>query len=120
MDWGSTGLGAGRTDWRHFGLCLWFDDGRQELVADFKINDHNALIESMKQQKCFDTELDENQRSNVAEYLVNLPSELGMNLWTIITQGAEAFKNAAAIHKCETASGKTVREYMMETLQAKQ
>ena len=96
------------------------DEGRQELVADFKINDHNALIESMKQQKCFDTELDENQRSNVAEYLVNLPSELGMNLWTIITQGAEAFKNAAAIHKCETTSGKTVREYMMETLQAKQ
>jgi hypothetical protein len=96
------------------------DDGRHDLVVDFKINDHNALIESMVQQKCFDIELDGNQLKNTATYMVQLPSELAMNLWKHITSGAKAIENAGGIHKCDLGDDlPTVKEFMMEVLAAK-
>ena len=96
------------------------DEGRHDLVVDFKINDHNALIESMVQQKCFDVELDENQRVNVATYMVQLPSELAMNLWKHITSGDKAIENAGGIHKVDLGPDlPTVKEFMMEVLAAK-
>ena len=69
--------------------------------------------------KCFDIELDENQRSNIAEYLVNLPSELGMNLG-LLSHSQPKHSRMLLLSTSVTVSGKTVREYMMETLQAKQ
>lgn len=96
------------------------DDGKHDLLADFQINDHNALIESMVQQKRFDVELDDNQLKNTATYLVSLPSELSMNLWKYITSGSEAIANAGGIHRCDLGPDlPTVREYMMEILSAK-
>ncbi len=96
------------------------DDGKHDLVVDFKINDHNALIESMVQQKCFDAELDENQRVNIATYMVQLPSELAMNLWKHITSGEKAIENAGGIHKVDLGPDlPTVKEFMMEVLATK-
>ena len=96
------------------------DDGKHDLVVDFKINDHNALIESMVQQKCFDAELGENQRVNIATYMVQLPSELAMNLWKHITSGECAIVNAGGIHKVDLGPDlPTVKEFMMEVLATK-
>ena len=96
------------------------DDGKHDLVVDFKINDHNALIESMVQQKCFDAELDENQRVNIATYMVQLPSELAMNLWKHITSGECGIANAGGIHKVDLGPDlPTVKEFMMEVLATK-
>jgi len=96
------------------------DDGKHDLVVDFKINDHNALIESMVQQKCFDAELGENQRVNIATYMVQLPSELAMNLWKHITSGECAIVNAGGIHKVDLGPDlPTVKEFMTEVLATK-
>jgi hypothetical protein len=74
----------------------------------------------MVQQRCFDVELDENQRVNVATYMVQLPSELAMNLWKHITSGDKAIENAGGIHKVDLGPDlPTVKEFMMEVLAAK-
>jgi hypothetical protein len=95
------------------------DEGKLELTKDFKINDHNALIEKFKQSKCFDEKLTTEQLRNVAEYMVTLPSEIGMSFWTVIASGAEQRHNASGVHSVELSNGSSVREYMIDILGAK-
>jgi hypothetical protein len=95
------------------------DEGRIELTKEFKINDHNALIEKFKQSKCFDDELSASQLKNVAEYMVTLPSEIGMSFWTVIASGKSAKHNAAGVHSVKLSSGSSVKDYMIEILGAK-
>jgi hypothetical protein len=90
-----------------------------ELCKDFKINDHNALIEKFKQSKCFDEKLTADQLKNVAEYMVTLPSEIGMSFWTVIASGAEQRHNASGVHSVQLSTGSSVRDYMIEILGAK-
>ena len=95
------------------------DEGKLELCKDFKINDHNALIEKFKQSKCFDEKLTKAQLKNVAEYMVTLPSEIGMSFWTVIASGAEQRHNASGVHSVKLTGGTSVRDYMIEILGAK-
>ena len=95
------------------------DEGKIELTKEFKINDHNALIEKFKQSKCFDDKLSKDQLKNVAEYMVTLPSEIGMSFWTVIASGSEAKHNAAGVHSVQLSGGTSVRDYMIEILGAK-
>jgi hypothetical protein len=95
------------------------DEGKLELTKDFKINDHNALIEKFKQSKCFDQKLSKSQLKNVAEYMVTLPSEIGMSFWTVIASGAEQRHNASGVHSIQLSSGSSVKDYMIEILGAK-
>ena len=95
------------------------DEGKLELCKEFKINDHNALIEKFKQSKCFDKKLTKKQLKNVAEYMVTLPSEIGMSFWTVIASGAEQRHNASGVHSVKLMSGTSVRDYMIEILGAK-
>ena len=95
------------------------DEGKLDLCKDFKINDHNALIEKFKQSKCFDEKLSKAQLKNVAEYMVTLPSEIGMSFGTVIASGAEQRHNASGVHSVQLSSGTSVRDYMIEILGAK-
>ena len=95
------------------------DEGKLELTKEFKINDHNALIEKFKQSKCFDEKLTKKQLKNVAEYMVTLPSEIGMSFWTVIASGAEQRHNASGVHSVKLTGDTSVRDYMIEILGAK-
>ncbi len=95
------------------------DEGKIDLTNEFKINDHNALIEKFKQSKCFDEQLTKEQLKNVAEYMVTLPSEIGMSFWTVIASGGQAKHNAAGVHSVQLSSGTSVKDYMIEILGAK-
>ena len=95
------------------------EDGKIELTKDFKINDHNALIEKFKQSKCFDQKLSKEQLKNVAEYMITLPSEIGMSFWTVIASGSEQKHNASGVHSIKLSTGGSVRDYMIEILGAK-
>jgi len=95
------------------------DEGKLELTKDFKINDHNALIEKFKQSKCFNEKLTKEQLKNVAEYMVTLPSEIGMSFWTVIASGEEAKHNASGVHSVKLTGDTSVKEYMIEILGAK-
>ena len=95
------------------------DEGKLHLCKEFKINDHNALIEKFKQSKCFDGKLTKPQLKNVAEYMVTLPSEIGMSFWTVIASGSEAKHNASGVHSVKLTGGTSVKDYMIEILGAK-
>ena len=95
------------------------DEGRIELTADWKINDHNAMIEKFKAKATFDVELEPNQLQNLANYFVSLPSEIAMTLWQAMGQGEKATYNVAKLHSIVTDSGKKVQDFIVEILTAK-
>ena len=51
--------------------------GKVKLVKDFKINDHNALIERFKQANLFSKQLSNAHLENIAKYFLELPSRIG-------------------------------------------
>ncbi len=57
------------------------DEGKLELTEDWKINDHNAMIEKFKAKGVFDEKLSDDRLQNLANYFVTLPSEIAMTLW---------------------------------------
>ncbi len=61
------------------------DNGKFELVEDFSINEHAAMIEKMEQKEIFKNSLTDKQRANVATYLSMVPGELAMKLFTNFT-----------------------------------
>jgi len=61
------------------------DNGKFELVADFSINEHGAIIEKMEQKEIFKDALNDTQRENIAEYMSLVPGELAMKLFTNFT-----------------------------------
>jgi hypothetical protein len=70
---------------RQVSLSDIVDDGRFDLVTDFSINDHGAIIEKMEHEELFKKTLTEQQRRNVAEYMSIVPGELAMKLFTNFT-----------------------------------
>ena len=66
------------------------DKGNFELVEEFGINDHSALVEKMAGNGSFNEELSKEQLLNLAEYFKILPSEVAMKMWYSLTaQGGE-------------------------------
>ena len=92
------------------------DEGKQELVSEFSINDHSALIEKMEAKNIFKEELSENQIQNLAEYFVILPSEAAMKLWTVMGEGE--LSNTVALHQANTVKG-AVSSHLVELLTGK-
>jgi hypothetical protein len=94
-------------------------EGKIELTKDFKINDHNALIERFKQSKVFDRQLTDEELVNVAEYFVTLPSELGMVFFQVLSSGAEVAHNAHGVHTAELSEESgydSPKSYLMRIL----
>jgi hypothetical protein len=96
------------------------DEGRVDLTKDWKINDHNSLITEMKEKNTFDVALERAQLQNLAEYFVNLPSELAMTLWQVMGSGQEATKNVASLHGMKVSDGSSVQDFIVKILTAGQ
>ena len=95
------------------------DDGKLELTENWKINDHNAMIEKMKAKNAFDGKLTEYQLQNLANYFVSLPSEIAMTLWQAMGQTESATYNVAKLHSITASCGKKVQDFIVEILTAK-
>ena len=95
------------------------DDGKLELTKDWKINDHNALIEKMKAKESFGEKLSDNRLQNVANYFVTLPSEVAMSLWQAMGNSEFATHNVSRLHGMTASNGVKIQEYIVEILTAK-
>lgn len=89
------------------------DNGSINKTADFAINEHTALVDKMEASEVFATELTEAQVTNLASYLLTLPSEVAMKLWTVLGQGET--QNTIALHQAQVG-GKSVAGYLVELL----
>jgi len=95
------------------------DDGKLELTKDWKINDHNALIEKIKAKETFAEKLTDNRLQNVANYFVTLPSEVAMSLWQAMGNSEFATHNVSRLHGVTASNGVKIQEYIVEILTAK-
>lgn len=95
------------------------DDGKLELTKDWKINDHNALIEKIKAKETFAEKLTDNRLQNVANYFVTLPSEVAMSLWQAMGNSEFATHNVSRLHGMTASNGVKIQEYIVEILTAK-
>jgi len=95
------------------------NEGKIELTEDWKINDHNAMIEKFKAKTVFDKKLSDEQLQNIANYFVSLPSEIAMSLWQAMGQSDNATYNVAKLHSITASCGKKVQDFIVEILTAK-
>ena len=84
------------------------DEGRLELVAEWGINEHSAMVEKIEAQELLKSELSAEQVQNLVDYFAVLPSEVGMKLWTVIGQEGANQNNMVAIHQSTTSDGEAV------------
>jgi len=87
--------------------------GKIDATKEFGINDHSALVEKMEAEKVFHVELDSSEIDNLGSYLLPLPSEVAMKLWTIM--GLGDIKNTVNLHQCKV-DGSSVSTYLVELL----
>ena len=88
-------------------------NGSIDMVADFGINDHNALVEKFEAQEIFKEVLPQEQIDNLARYFVTLPSEVAMKLWSVL--GAGALENTMNLHQ-SSVGDRSVSDYLVEIL----
>tara|TARA_R100000081_G_scaffold91208_1_gene68409 strand:+ start:270 stop:1364 length:1095 start_codon:yes stop_codon:yes gene_type:complete len=96
--------------------------GKVDLVKDFKINDHNALIERFKQANLFGDELSQEHLENISKYFLTLPSEIAMHFFhNVISKGddqAAVARNIASIYKIKV-NNTSMKDYVISILMAK-
>jgi len=93
------------------------NEGKMGKVKDFTITEHCALIEKMDASEVFNTELSDDQCSNLATYFVSLPSEAVMKLWQALGKGETS--NVTKFHKSQAANGETVSGKLVTILTGK-
>lgn len=95
------------------------DEGKLELVADWKINDHNSMIEKFKAEQTFESKLSPERLQNLANYFVTLPSEIAMTLWQTMGSCQEtAAYNIAKLHSITASNGVKVQDFIVSMLTA--
>jgi hypothetical protein len=82
-------------------------------ISKMEINQHNSLIEKLSDSGKLANLLTNEEMDNVAEYFVNIPSEVGMMLFTKITSASE--QNAVAFHGRNTSKGQ-VKDVIVKML----
>lgn len=79
------------------------DDGKFELVKDFELTEHLALIEKMSIQEYFKNKLSKKQCENLAKYVIVVPSEACKKLWDALSSGSTdatvTQQNIVELHK---------------------
>ena len=63
------------------------DKGDLSIAGDFGINEHTAMVEKFDASGVFSEQLPQERIDNLANYLVTLPSEVAMKLWTLLGNG---------------------------------
>jgi len=94
------------------------DHGKLKLTEDWKINDHNSMIEKFKAKEVFNEKLSDERLQNLANYFVTLPSEIAMTLWQVMGTTDCATYNVAKLHNITASNGKIVQEFIVEILTA--
>ena len=89
------------------------DHGKVELTKDFGINDHLALVEKFEASEFIESTLTPSQIQNLANWFVDLPSEIGMKLFSAIG-AAGSNDNIVNLHGATASSGKVVQEHIVE------
>ena len=93
------------------------DDGKFELTKNWKINDHNAMVEKMKSKEIFAERLSDTRLDNLAKYFVSLPSEIVMVLWQSLAQTDESTYNIAKLWAIEI-DGQSIQDFVVGILNA--
>lgn len=93
------------------------DEGRHELTKNWKINDHNAMVEKMKSKDIFSERLSDTRLDNLAKYFVSLPSEIVMVLWQSLAQTEESTYNIAKLWAIEV-DGVIIQDFVVGILNA--
>ena len=91
-------------------------DGKLDMVKDWGINDHTALVEKMEAGDTFKGLLPGDHVQNLAKYFMILPSEVAMKLWTVMGSDGSDIQNTVALHQSEV-NGETVAGRMVSMLQ---
>jgi len=87
--------------------------GKLNMVADFGINDHTALIDKFEAAECFKEELEQEKVDNLARYFITLPSEVAMKLWSVLGNGE--INNTIKLHQSQV-DGDSVSDYLVKIL----
>jgi len=92
-------------------------DGKMELLKGFKQNDHLALIDKIVGSGRLTPAMPKAQMDNLARYLLKLPSECAMKMYTSISEmkGVDSTKFIIAFHSYEVDDTK-VKDYMKKIL----
>ena len=90
------------------------DKGDLSVAGDFGINEHTAMVEKLDASGVFNEKLPEERVNNLANYLVTLPSEVAMKMWTLLGNGP--LENTVALHQAKTSDGTSVSSYLVEIL----
>ena len=90
------------------------EHGKVHLTLEFTANEHLALLQKISASKVFDTEINEQQAQNFAEYFMTLDPEVAMKAWTVL--GSGTLDNTIMMHDVETKSGVSVSARMLELL----
>ena len=77
-----------------------------------------ALIQKMKEQKVFDTAMNDTRLQNLADYFVSLPSEVAMTIWTAIGK-AKVAENITGFHGATTSDGAKVNLHIVKLMNGK-
>ena len=94
------------------------DDGKFDLIKEWKNNDHLALIEKMKAKEIFNSPLSDTRLKNLADYFVTLPSEIAMTIWTAIGK-AKCAENITGFHGSTTSDGQKVNLHIVKLMNGK-
>ena len=94
------------------------DEGKHDLLKGFDNNQHLALIQKMKEQKVFDSAMNDTRLQNLADYFVSLPSEIAMTIWTNIGQ-AKVAENITGFHGATTSDGAKVNLHIVKLMNGK-
>jgi hypothetical protein len=90
------------------------DNGDLSIAGEFGINEHTAMVEKFDASGVFNEQLSQERIDNLANYLVTLPSEVAMKLWTLLGNGP--LENTVALHQAKTSDGTSVSSYLVEIL----
>ena len=96
------------------------DNGEFEKVKDFTINDHSAMVEKMESAGTFAEELTKEQTQNLVDYLVRLPSEIAMKLFTVVgNAGNEGQNTIVRMHEYHASTGDKWSDVLVELITGK-
>ena len=96
------------------------DKGEIEKTENFTINDHSAMAEKMEAAETFSELLSDNQVQNLVDYLVSIPSEVAMKLFTIIgNAGGEGQQNVVKMHEARSSAGDKWSDVLVELITGK-
>ena len=93
---------------------MLLNDGKLNLVKDWSINNHTAMIDKFEAKDMFKNVLTDTQIQNLANYLAMIPSEVAMKLWTVMGADGMDVTNIVNLHQSKTLDGTPVSQLIVE------